>query len=73
MSYKFPEKEFQAIFPLAKGKDVAHFLKDKGKWERENILWIWGEARKEDYPEEWKRLKPKLDRWAMHQKIRKVM
>lgn len=59
----FPIKEFREIFPNARVKDVKH-IASQGEWEREHILWIYGEVKPPQYPKEWKKLKPKLDEWA---------
>ena len=60
---KFPIKAVREIFPNATVKHAKH-LASHGEWERKNFLYVYGEARKEDYPEENKILQKELKEWA---------
>jgi len=62
-SCKFPIKTVREIFPNATVKHAKHTA-SLGEWERKNFLYIYGEARKSDYPKENKILQRELKKWA---------
>ena len=60
---RFPIGAVRNIFPNATVKGAKHTA-SLGEWERKNFLYIYGEARKSDYPKENKILQIELEKWA---------